>query len=60
MSAAAAMRLTQLHGEPESTLAGPAPATARRAGTPMAWVHGLHEYGSAWYRDARICRRPGG
>jgi hypothetical protein len=29
MSAAAAMRLTQLHGEPESTAAGPArPGTA--------------------------------
>jgi hypothetical protein len=32
MSAAAAMRLTQLHGEPKSTLAGPAHA---RDGTEM-------------------------
>jgi hypothetical protein len=41
MSAAASMRLTQLPGEPESTLAGA--ARSRRhggAGIPMAWMHG--------------------
>jgi hypothetical protein len=39
MSAAAAMRLTQLHSEPRSTLVGPAhaPATARRC----RYSHGL-------------------
>ena len=46
MSAAAAMRLTQLHGEPKSTLAGPAHARDgtevpvlpwRRRGAAAAW-----------------------
>jgi hypothetical protein len=41
MSAAASMRLTQLPGEPESTLAGAARSRRHEgAGIPMAWVHG--------------------
>ena len=44
ISAAAAMRLTQLPGEPQSTLAGPAhAATARRCRAPIAWGMELHE-----------------
>jgi len=38
MSAAAAMRLTQLHGEPKPTLAGLAHA---RDGTEVPYCHGL-------------------
>ena len=40
MSAAAAMRLTRLHGEPRSALVWPAHARRRHggAGTPMAFM----------------------
>jgi hypothetical protein len=37
MSAAAAMRLTQLHGEPKSTLVGPSARQRRHGGAVLRW-----------------------
>jgi hypothetical protein len=55
MNAAAAMRLTQLHGEPKSTLAGPPhAATAQRC----RYSHGLGAWGCMNIRACLASRCP--